>query len=180
VAVVLTDRGRDVLESHRRSHSGRQAFYAGVRKPRELEHDAQIYRAYLEVADRLQERGARIERVVLDYELKREYQQWLHERNRGDEDCDGRPDRDAAEVEAWAREHDFPYFDEQVHFPDARIEYEEPDGRWEHEDIEVTTLHYRGAHGAAVARSGFTCIRGSSARTGRGRARDEHLAETFI
>lgn len=115
-AVVLTDRGRDVLESHRsRSHNGRQVFYAGIRKARELEHDAQIYGAYLEVADRLQERGARIERVGLDYELKREYQQWLHERNRGDEDCDGRPDRDAAEVEVWAREHDLPYFDEQIH-----------------------------------------------------------------
>ena len=35
-----------------------------------------------------------------------------------------------------------------------RIEYELPDARWEHDDIEVTTAHYRGAHGASVARSG--------------------------
>lgn len=50
VAVVLTDRGRDLLESHRRDRDGgddhRQAFYAELKKPREVEHDAQIYRAY--------------------------------------------------------------------------------------------------------------------------------------
>jgi hypothetical protein len=33
-------------------------------------------------------------------------------------------------------------------------------------NVEVTTEHYRGAHGAAVAASGFSCHRGSSARIG--------------
>ena len=33
-------------------------------------------------ADRLHEQGARIDRVVLDYELKRDYQKWLHENDR--------------------------------------------------------------------------------------------------
>jgi hypothetical protein len=169
-AVVLTDRGRDVLESHRRDRDEgrdhRQAFYAELKKPREVEHDAQIYRAYEREAERLQERGARVERAVLDYELKREYQQFLQERNRGRADSDGRPDRDPSEIEDWAREHDLPYFDGHVHFPDVRIEYQEPDGRWDHDDIEVTTVHYRGGHGAAAARSGFTSFRGSSARTG--------------
>jgi len=40
------------------------------------------------------------------------------------------------------------------------------DGRHEHEDVEVVTIHYRGAHGAAAARSGFACYGGSSARIG--------------
>ena len=66
----------------------------------------------------------------------------------------------------WALEHDLPYFDDEVHFPDLRIEYQEPDGRWEHQDVEVTTVHYRGAHGRAAARSGFSSYRGSSARIG--------------
>ena len=123
-----------------------------------MEHDVQIYRAYEREAARLQERGARIERVVLDYELKREYQQFLQERNRGRADSDGRPDRDQSEIEDWAREHDLPYFDDHVHFPDVRIEYQEPDGRWDHDDIEITTVHYRGGHGAAAARSGFTSL----------------------
>ena len=180
VAVVLTKEGRDVLESNRRDHSldrqqdhqhdNRQEFYAGLKKPREVEHDSQVYRAYLREAGRLTKREARIDRVVLDYELKREYQQWLHERDRDRDDADGRPNRDAHEVEEWAHEHDLPYFDDQVHFPDVRIEYEEPDGRWDHQDVEVTTLHYRGSHGKAAARSGFSCYRGSSARIGGGGA----------
>jgi hypothetical protein len=183
VAVVLTDRGRDVLESHRgRDQDPRQEFYSGLKRERELEHDAQVYQAYLSIAERLEERDVRIERVVLDYELKREYQEWLHEHDREREDYDGHPDRDAREIEEWALEHDLPYFDEQVHFPDLRIEYEEIDGRRDHEDVEVVTVHYRGAHGAAVARSGFSCYGGSSARiSGRsgGGGRHGGWAEEF-
>ena len=97
--------------------------------------------------------------MVLDYELKRDYQRFLHERNRGRKDCDGRPDREPEEIARWAREHDLPYSDEHVHFPDARIEYEDRDGRSRHEDIEVVTAHYRGAHAGAAVKSGFTCYR---------------------
>ena len=173
VAVVLTTRGRDLLDSHRRGdrdperdrdRDPRQEFYSGLKKPRELEHDSHIYGAYLREAERLAERDGRIDRVVLDYELKRAYQQWLHERDRDRDDYDGHPDRDEREIEAWALEHDLPYFNEQVHFPDLRIEYEEIDGRHDHVDVEITTIHYRGAHAAAAARSGFRCYRGSSAR----------------
>ena len=123
-------------------------------------------------------RGARIERVVLDYELKREYQRWLHERDRDRSDYDGHPDRSDEEIRLWALEHDLPYFDDEVHFPDLRIEYEEPDGRWDHDDVEVVTEHYRGAHRASVARSGFSCYGASSGRGGR--PFDPHVAEEFI
>jgi hypothetical protein len=75
-------------------------------------------------------------------------------------------------------------FDDEVHFPDARIEYQEPDGRWEREDIEVVTPHYRGAHGASVARSGFSCHRVPSLRvsTGGGKRGGPHprIAEEFL
>jgi hypothetical protein len=126
VAVVLTDRGHDLLEHHRdRDADTRQEFYAGLRRARELEHDVQVYNAFLSVVERLDAREAHIDRIVLDYELKREYQQWLHERDRDRDDYDGHPDRDAREIEAWALEHELPYFDERVHFPDLRIEYEE-------------------------------------------------------
>src|SRR5207237_872780 len=100
VAVVLTKDGRDLLEHHRdRDYDARQEFYSGLKRERELEHDAQVYGAYLAAADRLDPRDVTIVRVVLDYELKREYQQWLHERDR---DGSGRPDRDPREVEGWA------------------------------------------------------------------------------
>jgi hypothetical protein len=197
MAVVLTKEGRDVLESNRRDHSPehqrdgrqdhRQEFYAGLKKPREVEHDSQVYRAYLREAGRLGKRGARVDRISLDYELKREYQQWLHERDRDRDNADGRPDREPHEIEAWAHDHDLPYFADQVHFPDLRIEYEELDGRWDHQDVEVTTVHYRGSRGSAVARSGFSCYRGSSVRLGGrggggrgGRSPDPRLAEEFL
>jgi hypothetical protein len=183
-AVSLTKDGRSLLESHRdldRDHH--QTFYAGLARERELEHDLQVYRAYEQAEARLLERGAHIERVVLDHELKSGYQRWLHERDKDHDHYDGHPDRSPDEIRGWACEHDLPYFDEEVHFPDVRIEYQEPDGRWEREDIEVVTPHYRGAHGASVARSGFSCYRGLSLRIsgrsggGRGGGRNGGLAE---
>jgi len=64
---------------------------------------------------------------------------------------------------------------------------EELDGRWDHQDVEVTTVHYRGSRGSAVARSGFSCYRGSSVRLGGGggggrggRSPDPRLAEEFL
>ena len=77
-----------------------------------MEHDSQVYRAYLREAERLAERGARIDRVELDYELKGEYQRWLHERDRDRDDADGRPDREPHEIEEWAHDHDLPYFED--------------------------------------------------------------------
>jgi hypothetical protein len=61
---------------------------------------------------------------MLDHELKREYQTWLHERDRAD--SHRRPDRTDEEIQAWAREDELPHFEEEVHFPDLRIEYREP------------------------------------------------------
>jgi hypothetical protein len=69
------------------------------------------------------------------------YQRFLHERNRGKKDCDGRPDREPEEIARWAREHELPYEDGHVHFPDARIEYEDRDGRSRHDDLEIVTGH---------------------------------------
>ena len=166
-AVALTKEGRSLLEHHRgRDQGDRQTFWDGLKREREREHDLQVYRAYERVAERLADRDARIERVILDHELKREYQSWLHERDRDRADYDGHPDRTDEEIRGWASEHDLPYFDEEVHFPDLRIEYRDRDGREDHEDIEVTTEHYRGAHAASVARSGFSCYGGSSLRIG--------------
>lgn len=181
-AVTLTEHGHHLLEAHRRDRedAGEQAFYVGVSRPRELSHDVQLYRAYLREEERLREQGADIRGVVLDHELKREYQEWLQEHNRGRSDSDGRPDRDPRELEEWARDHDLPYFDESVHFPDFRIEYE-LHGRDHHEDVEVVTEHYRGAHAASVARAGFRCYGrcGGSGRSG-GRGFDPRVAEDFV
>jgi DNA-binding MarR family transcriptional regulator len=187
VLVTLTERGREVLESHRmRADTSSQSFYAGSVKSRELSHDAQLYRAYLRAAERLHGEGARIQRVVLDYELKRDYQRFLQERNRDRSDSDGRPSRSREEVREWARDHELPMINDHVQFPDFRIEYERADGRRDVEDVEVTTVNYRGAHAAGKVQAGFTRFRGSSARvggsgaSGRATSLDPRVAEEFL
>jgi hypothetical protein len=75
-AVALTKEGQSLLERHRDRHQDSdQTFWHGAKRERELEHDIQIYRAYEREAERLKAQGARVDRVVLDHELKREYQQ---------------------------------------------------------------------------------------------------------
>jgi hypothetical protein len=92
----------------------RQAFYTGLKKPRELIDDARLYRAYRPTEERLCDQGGRVRRVVLDYELKRDYQRFRYERKRGRKDSDGRPDRQPGERARWAREHEAPYDDWHV------------------------------------------------------------------
>ena len=75
-----------------------------------------------------------------------------------------------------------------MQFPDVRIEYDERDGRRAIEDVEVVTPHYRGAHAAAKARSGFSRYRAVGARVGGsgsggrrgGRAFDPGVAEGLL
>jgi DNA-binding PadR family transcriptional regulator len=187
--VTLTERGRAVLEGRRRPDSGepRQRFYAGVGKPRELAHDTRVHAAYVRGAERLADRGARVRRVVLEEELKSEYQRFLQRNNRGRRDGRGTPEREPDVIARWAREHELPYHDRHVEFPDVRIEYEERDGRRAVEDIEVVTPHYRGAHAAAKATAGFSQYRAVGARVGgvggsgrSGRPIDPRLAEELL
>lgn len=152
--VALTRHGHQLLEGHR-ARDAPQTFYRGPARARELTHDSQLYRAYLRAADRLAGRGASVRRVILDAELKREYQQFLQEGNRGRPDSDGRPTQDRDAVEAWAKSHELPFFDDRVHFPDVRVEYETVDGGREIEDLEVITPHYRGAHAGDKVRAGW-------------------------
>ena len=183
--VTLTERGRELLESHRSpDHEPRQTFHDGLARERELVHDAQLYRAYLRASERLVEQGAHVERVILEQDLRREYQVFLQEPNRGRADSDGRPGRDRDDVRRWAEDHDLPYADGRVQFPDFQIEFLWPDGRRDIENVEVLTPHYRGAHAAGKVRAGFTRFRGIGARaggkTGRGSRFDPGLAEELV
>jgi hypothetical protein len=185
--VTLTRRGRALLEQYRtRDAKSPQAFYAGRLKARELSHDAQVYRAFLRTSERLREQRARILRVVLDTELKREYQRFLQACNRGRADSDGRPGRSPSEVKSWAIEHDLPVVDGRVQFPDVQIQYERSDGPRGVENVEVMTWHYRGAHAAGKAAAGFTRFRGHSMRVGGSKSRgggspfDPHAAEELL
>ncbi len=187
--VTLTGHGRDLLEGARRpgAEGDRQAFHVGITKPRELAHDSRVYSAYMKAAERLAERGEPVRRVVLEEELKREYQRFLQAENRTRRARGETPEGRAEAVARWAQEHQLPYDDGHLQFPDARIEYEARDGRRAVEDIEVVTPHYRGAHAAAKVRAGFTRYRAVGARlgglrtTGRsGRGVDPRLAEELL
>lgn len=187
--VTLTSEGRAVLEQGRRPGAAgdRRPFYVGVTKPRELAHDSRVYSAYVRAADRLAERGDRVRRVVLEEELKREYQRFLQGENRARRDSVEPPECREQAIARWANEHEVPYEDGHVRLPDARIEYEDRDGRRAIENIEVVTPHYRGAHAAAKARAGFTRYRVSGARVGglrtmgrSGRGVDPRLAEELL
>ena len=184
--VTLTERGRELLERHRStgSNAPRQEFYSGVVKPRELAHDAQLYRAYLHAAERLQRRGSTVRRVALDYELKRDYQRFLRDLNRDRRRAERDADSAARDVEDWAARRELPVIDGHVHFPDVRIEYDRPDGERKVEDVEVVTPHYRGAYAAAKSRTGFSCYRidtGVGGRGGRsGRTPDPRIFEEFL
>jgi hypothetical protein len=57
-----------------------------------------------------------------------------------------------------------PPSDGHVQFPDARIEYEDRDEHLRTLDIEVETLHYRGAHASSKASSGFSRHSAGTAR----------------
>ncbi len=187
VIVTLTEHGRALLEHHRSAGDERpQTYFAGAVKPRELSHDAQAYRAFARTAERICNEGGRVDRVVLDYELKHQYQTFLQERNRGRADSDGRPSRTQEEIKEWAREHDLPVIEGRVQFPDFRVEYEHPDGRRDVENVEITTVHYRGAHASGKAAAGFTRFRASTARVGGASANragapfDPHSAEELL
>jgi hypothetical protein len=152
--VVLTRAGQSVLNDHRDpSPDARdQAYHAGLVKRRDLAHDAQVYRLFQREAAAIEARGGRIDRVVLDPELRRDYQSFL---SRPDHAARDQHDQD---VEAFARAHDLPVVDGHLQLPDLRIEYE-IDGRLERRDVEFVTEHYSRGHVSTKARAGFALYR---------------------
>lgn len=178
--VILTREGKGLLDAHLdRSEDGRtQAFHAGLVKPRELGHDAQLYRLFQAEAARIEAEGGRIERVVLDYELKRDYQSFL---NRPDKPTD--VDRED-DVRAFAARRGMTVVDGHLELPDLRIEYEGPSGEALHRDVELVTEHYSRSQLAGKARAGFSMYRaassgrlGSSAVRASGTPHDPHHLE---
>src|SRR5262245_32239539 len=181
--LTLTTDGRDLLDSHSHERDGEpsQIFCAGASRSREIHHDSNLYATFRQEDARLREEHdvLEIRRIVLEQDLKREYQEFLQDHNRDRSDSDGRPGRDENEIRDWARDHELPYFDDQVHFPDYRIEYE-IDGRELHQDVELFTPHYRGAHAASRGKTGFriyfVASRGRGGRSGpRPRGMEEFL-----
>ena len=147
LVVALTRDAKSLLDAHRRDEAtGRQqCYHAGFVKPREMAHDAQLYRLYRAEAARIEAAGGRISRVVLDYELKREYQRFLNRKGREEDSSRDEDRRVFAEATA------LPVVNGHLALPDLRIEYETADGRHEHRDVELVTRHYSRAQLAGKA-----------------------------
>jgi hypothetical protein len=187
--VTLTRTGRDVA----RQTSGLpqdQKLYAGMVKPREVEHDAQIYRAYSKEAEQIERKGGTNLRVQLDFELKSQVQKAIYAERKAD------PQRDMAEIKQQVAEKlELPFADGKIQIPDARIEYDQPSkndqdleqdqdqgSRTGHEDIEVLTAAYRPGHLRNKAQAGFHVYASSSDRatlTSR-IENDHHLMENIL
>jgi hypothetical protein len=96
--LTLTTEGRDLLQSHCLEREGEpsQGFYAGASRSRDIHHDSNLYATFRQEEARLRDEHPDLEirRVVLEQDLKREYQEFLQEHNRNRSDNDGRPGRD--------------------------------------------------------------------------------------
>jgi len=159
---VLTKSGLDLLERsrRRREHDDppEQRFYAGIAGARDLTHDARLYRMFETDRVGLEAEGARVTRVVLDYELRaycgvcvdRQIRHGVHP---------------VAARHACARKHDLPFVEGQIGFPDVRVEYERADGVHGWRDLELATEHYSRSRISGKQSAGFRVYRAASGRS---------------
>ena len=177
--VVLTRKGKDLLRRFdRQSRQAGQALYAGFVKPREIAHDAAIYRMFQAEAAHIEKQGGRVKRVVLDFELKKKaYSPLAKARRVSLEEYQ----RKQAEV---AHENGLQVVQGKIRLPDLRIEYETANGEAARVDLELATEHYRGDHMSAKSQAGFKIYADSRSfppdgSYGRSAVFDDHEIEIF-
>lgn len=151
-----------------------QALHHGFVKPKEANHDADLYRLYHKVADDIEHKGGHVFRVTLDYELKEKLYKKLGEAQARNE---ARLD---LQKQTLARELELPVIEGKVILPDMRIEYETREGERARVDVELATSHYHGNHLAEKAKAGFQIYTRSQDADGLRRIRDEREITTAI
>lgn len=176
--VTLTKVGRNLADqSTGLPHD--QKLYAGLVKSREVEHDAQIYRAYRKEAEKIEQAGGRNLRVRLDFELKAQIQKAIYAVRKAN------PKREMNDIKRQiAAQFDLPFINSGIQIPDARIEFDlekkddqnlDQGSRSGHSDIEVLTAAYRPGHLRNKAQAGFHVYASASDRaTLMARVEDEH------
>jgi len=183
--VTLTKAGRSLLIKQGDLPKD-QKVYAGLVKPREVEHDSQIYRAYRKEAARIEKDGGSNLRVRLDYEIKSQVQKAIYAERKAD------PKRDMAEIKQQVAERlELPFVDGKIQIPDARIDYDLPPeasqdidqgSRTGHQDIEVLTAAYHAGHLRSKAKAGFRNYASASDRASLTAKieDDSHLMENIL
>jgi hypothetical protein len=145
--LTLTKNGHRFLTETQKAGKG-QVLYHGFTKPREANHDADLYRVYQKAAEKIEGQGGRNLRVVLDYEMKKRLYRDLAKRG---------PGRASSEQKHLiAKRHGLQVVRGKIPVPDIRIEYEARDGERARVDLELATSHYRGRTLAEKVRAGFS------------------------
>jgi hypothetical protein len=140
--LTLTKRGHRLIRANRLVPR-EQAVYSGFVKPREANHDADLYKLYNKEVERILKEGGRNPRVILDFELKRKINRDIAKLGR-----EARPEI--------ARSHGLRVVRGRIPIPDVRIEYEKPSGEMARVDLELVTEHYRGRSLADKVKAGFS------------------------
>ena len=138
------------LAAERGIDPGQEIRFARTR-PAQAAHDTAVYRACMKEKQRLLEQGATVRRIRLDTDLK----STVARRSESARVREGRRAADAERHRA-AAELGLP-IDAQgrVLYPDAQIEYIDPDGRTGRVNIEVASGDYRPGSVRAKANAGF-------------------------
>ncbi|MCY4588741.1 MAG: hypothetical protein OXB98_22180 [Bryobacterales bacterium] len=138
-----------------------QRYWSGLAKPSEIRHDSTVYRAARSEIAKLEKSGSSVKRVQLDYELKSQVSK-IAERTRA---RDGDEAAFDAKIEA-AKQMSLPVDSNgKIHYPDARIEYQDEQGSHGRVDVEVTSDNYRSGSLQAKLSAGFKLYaNGSSAK----------------
>jgi hypothetical protein len=173
--VSLTKQGEHLAREAGAFPAGQRLYY-GMVKPREAEHDTQIYRAYLKEAENIERAGGANLRVELDFELKANVYRAVHEARKAD------PERDLGEIRREAAEQfELPYVNNRIEIPDARIHYDMDQGsRAAFSDIEVVTAAYRPGHMRGKAEAGFRMYASASDRSRLAKVEDEHRVLDWV
>ena len=145
--VTLTKAGHRVLKNANQVPDD-QPIYHGLLKPREVKHDADLYRLYQKEAARIERAGGRPVRVLLDYELKRNLNRDLALLG---------PEKDNPDRKReFAKKHHLQVVNGKIPLPDLRVEYETPELELRHVDLELATRDYRPRAMAQKAAAGFS------------------------
>src|SRR5215467_3897141 len=146
--LTLTKQGERLIRRHGFVPED-QAVFSGLVKPKEADHDADLYRIYHKAVDEIERKGGKVLGVQLDYELKEKlYQRLGHAQAQGQKETQKLK-------ETSARDLQLPVVRGKVSFPDLRIEYATQENEIARLDLELATRHYHARHIAEKAQAGF-------------------------
>ena len=167
--VTLTNAGHRVVSKASGLGHG-QRLYHGFVKPKELDHDADLYKVYQKAAQEIEEKGGKPLRVRLDFELKESI-------NRAKEAAGRVTSEERAKLlNAAARENGLAIRGTTIHLPDIQVEYETREGQIERENLELLSKNYREEGIRGKVGAGFTIY----ARSGDAARVRRALADTGL